>query len=72
MRETGATLGKALRRLRDLAGLRLDDAAAKADVSAAALARVEDGTVEPGPEWIGAVATAIAAELAEPSKKGTA
>lgn len=57
------TAGDALRKLRNLAGLRIEDVAREANVSAAQLSRVENGAARPRPRWVAAVTTAIAEAL---------
>lgn len=47
-----AAAGKSIRRLRDLAGLTLDQVAADASVSVSYLSKVERGIEVASPEWI--------------------
>lgn len=63
MTETPTTPGGALRALRAAAGLTLEQVAQEAGVSHTHLSRVETGAKAASPEWIGAVAEAIAHHL---------
>ena len=60
---TTDSAGEALRKLRNIAGLRIEDVAREANVSAAQLSRVENGAAQPRPRWVAAVTTAIAEAL---------
>ena len=53
-------VGKAVRTLREVAGLTARDAAKAAGVSESYLSRVETGVADPSPEWVGNVTAAIA------------
>lgn len=55
--------GASLRALRTLAGLTLEDVASQAAVSASYLSKVESGTKEASPVWIGRVSAIIARHL---------
>ncbi|WP_188043695.1 helix-turn-helix domain-containing protein [Changpingibacter yushuensis] len=57
------TPGTALRALRNEAGMTLEEVAREAGVSATHLSRVETGAKQATPQWIGAVAEAIAKRL---------
>lgn len=55
--------GRALRNLRELAGLTLDQVASEAGTSAAHLSRVETGQVRATPQWVGRISEVIARHL---------
>lgn len=57
------TPGEAIRALRSLAGMTLDEVAAQAGVSASHLSRVETGAAQPTPAWLGVVSEVIARRL---------
>lgn len=63
MQETPTSPGAAIRVLRISAGLTLEQVAKEAGVSATHLSRVETGARRANPEWLGAVAEAIARHL---------
>lgn len=54
----------AIRPMRQMAGLTLEQVAQEAGVSAAHLSRVETGQVEASPKWLGLVSGVIAKHLA--------
>lgn len=62
--KTTTEQGRALRSLREMAGLTAEDVAREAGVSAAYLSRVENGKAAPTPRWVGTVSVVIASHLA--------
>jgi len=58
-----ATVGAAIRQLRNAQGLTLADVAARANISQAMLSRLETGAVSPSLETIAALAAALGADL---------
>ena len=62
---TTATTGQAIRRLRELSGLTLDQVAALASVSPAYLSRVETGQCAPSIKWIATVSSALASAISD-------
>lgn len=58
-----AEQGKAIRALREMASLTLDDVAKEAGVSAAYLSRVETGKASTSAKWLGLVSSVIASHL---------
>ncbi|APE10799.1 hypothetical protein BO226_17655 [Rhodococcus sp. 2G] len=68
---TAASTGQALRRLREIAGLTLDQVAELADVSPTYLSRVETGQCNPSIKWLGVVSKALAASIASKADGGS-
>lgn len=65
MTTKASTTGQALRRLREVAGLTLDQVADRADISAAYLSRVETGKCRPSVQWTAVVTKALSAGMTE-------
>jgi transcriptional regulator with XRE-family HTH domain len=57
-------VGVALRSIRKLAGMTLDDVSRAAGVSAPYLSNVENGNVTPSPGWVHTVLEVIGKEIA--------
>lgn len=65
MNEPNRSAGEAIRTLRRIAGLTLDQAAAVADTAAAYLSKVETGKLTPTVGYVANVTSAIARHLQE-------
>lgn len=65
---TPTTTGQALRKLREVAGLTLDQVAVLADVGASHLSRVENGKAWPSMKWTACVALTLGEAIAARAK----
>lgn len=63
MPKTTTAPGPGIRKLRQLAGMTLDDVAKAAGVSVGYLSRVETGRASATPKWLGMVTAVIAERL---------